>query len=158
MNSYPGLQEAIRKLVHQRPNHEFSSQDVHKSFHGKPIAIVTYHLHELRKKGIVESTRRGFFRAAVSKTAIDIEAVRKHVAAQPMSVVVGEAWKHGTVNAIVPAEIKWVRFIEMHVASIKQRMASSAPASDVFTDADRELLDRLLEDVTAQARSNMPKK
>jgi hypothetical protein len=155
--TYPGLQEAIYKLLHGRPNDLFDLGRILRSFHGKPKPIMNYHLSQLKKKGLVENPKKGFWRALQAPTGIDHAAIRERVAQMPLRVVSGESgefFKHEITRAVetettttvaAEPEHSWARFARLHAQSIKERSRSSAPAAELFTDADRELLDLLME-------------
>jgi len=155
-SSHSDLREQIRKLLHQRPNQPFSVNEIRLSFKGKDPALLSNQLLLLRNQGHVEMIKRGFWRASNSLADARIKEAQEHLASLPQIVQQSTQSAMGAaqhITAVIPVEVKWVKLVEMHLASIKKRMKSTIPAIEIFTEDDRNMIDFLLAEASASARA-----
>ena len=141
------INDALHKMFASHRSSTYSIGDLRKSFTQTSESLLNYYITKLRNDKIITVEKRGFYKYNPEyKTP---EEIRAEIAKMPpvTKIVQGEGWAHGQPSVVV-VDLYWSKLLKRSLESMMQRMLSPAPAMQVFTQADIDMLTEISDQVT----------
>ena len=147
MKASSSVGDTLRVMFVSHQSRTYSISDLRKSFSSVSESLLSYYLSKLRKDNVITTEKRGFYKYNPAYQTFD--EIRAEIAKMPpvTKIVQGEDWAHGKPSVVV-VDLYWSKLLKRSLESMMQRMTSVAPANQVFTQADIDMLTEVSDQIT----------
>jgi hypothetical protein len=153
---YHGLRNTLTDMMKRNPDRAYDIGQLRKSFKGVSESALAYHLSQLKTEKLIDNPKRGFYQWTPG--AKTVEEIRAEIAKQTTGLKIETSttgFAYGKQNGITAKDTFWVKLLHQSIEGLLVRTASKAPAHEVFTDQDRDLLRELLTIATGERSASM---
>ncbi len=148
---YPGLRGNLTDMFKRNAGKSFDITQLRKSFKGVSESALTYHLSQMKAEKLIDTPKRGFY--ILNPEHKTVEQIREEIANRPNPtriVTSDDGFAYGKQNGITGVDTYWKRLLHRSIESLIVRTESAAPAKEVFTSEDRDLVRELLQIATGE--------